>query len=232
MMIVGILLAMRTLASAPGDSAYLYRDTLSVEPVGLRLTVPSFWMGRVPAGATSLNPGGGRSACQLSERSTVVERIVTRREQLVALDGYPYGSKLAPELALDSIVPAAALVAHVGGVPFETNCIAPHVRIYVVEKAAMEPVAIAVVARREIGRHYSDVASTSVDSAGWNILRLAWTDSKTDFVHPGTLEIWYRQLGSRVVILGVMDAWSGKEDTSAFLTSIRFSATRRALPNK
>lgn len=230
-MIVGILLAVRTLATAPGDSAYLSGDTLRVEPVGLRLTVPSFWMGRVPTGATSLVPGAGRLGCQLSERSTVEERIVTRREQLVAHDGYPHGTKMAPELALDAVVPVEALVAHVGAVPFASNCIAPHVRIYVVEKAAREPVAISLVAPRAIDRHYSDVGSISVDSAGWKILRLSWTDSKTDFVHPGTLEIWYRQFGSRAVILSVMDAWSGKEDTAAFLTSIRLTAAHQALPN-
>ena len=219
-MILGLLLAVQTLASVP-DSAYLSGDTLRVEPTGLRLTVPSFWMGRVPPAATPLAPGAGRSGCQLMERSSVEERVVTQRRQLVARERYRYGTKQAYDRALDSIVPAAALVAHVGGVPFARNCLAPHVRIYVADKSSVDTSAFASVARREIERLYTSVNSASVDSAGWHIQRLSWTDSKTDFIHPGTLEIWHRVVGEGVVILAVMDAWSGREDTAALLKSIR-----------
>ena len=217
MPISGLVLAARMLAVVPVDSAYLAGDTLRIEPVGLRVTVPSFWMGRVPPGATPLAPGGGRFGCQLMERSTVDERIVTDREQLATRERYRFGTKQAYDRALDSLAGSASLLAQLGGVPFARNCLAPQIRIYVADRATIDTAALGVVARREVERQYSAIKSVRTDSAGWSIERLSWTDSKTDFIHPGTLEVWYRVVGSRLIILAVMDAWSGKEDTAALL---------------
>jgi hypothetical protein len=155
------------------------------------------------------------------EKSTVDERVVTDRARLASRRRWKAGTRQVYEAALDSIAPESALVAHVGSVPYASTCIGPQVRIYVTERLTVQPSAFAEVARREIERQYSRVTVSRSDSAGWTISRLAWTDSKTDFIHPGTLEIWYRQLGSRSVILGVMDAWSAKIDAAAFLGSIR-----------
>lgn len=221
MLTAASLLVIHALAGAPSDTAVLSGDTLHIAPIALRLTIPSLWMGRTPIGATPIAPGGGRFGCQLMERSTLNERILTDRAQLASRARGQYGPKQVYDTALDSIVPESALVAHVGAVPYARNCIAPHVRIYVADTGAARPDAFALVARRVIERQYPGIKSVTTDSAGWNIVRLAWTEAKTDFIHPATLDIWSRQMAGRLVILGVMDSWAGKDDTTALLKSIR-----------
>ena len=221
MLIASLLIVLQALAVAPSDTAFLSGDTLHIAPMGLRLTVPSFWMGRIPSGTTPSAPGGGRFGCQLMERSTLSERIVTDRAQLSSRSRGRYGPKQVFDLVLDSIVPGSALVAHVGAVPFARNCVAPHVRIYVADTVAAQPSAFARVARRVIERQYSGIKSVTTDSAGWTIVRLAWTEAKTDFIRPAALDIWSRRMGGRLVILGVMEFWAGKDDTAALLNSIR-----------
>jgi hypothetical protein len=221
MLTTSILLAIQALTAAPSDSAFLSGDTLRIEPLGLRLIIPAFWMGRIPPGATPSAPGAGRFGCQLMQRSAVEERIITDREKLTALQRALSEPRQTYEAALDSIAPRTALVAHLSAVPYASSCLAPHVLVYVVDKSLARPSAFAGVASREVVRQYSGIKNASADSAGWSMVRLSWTESKTDFIRPATLEIWCRQLGDRLVILGIMEGWSGKGDMASLLSSIR-----------
>jgi hypothetical protein len=205
----------------PRDTAYRSADTVFVEPIGARLTIPSFWMGRTPTDRTSFFPGGSRFQCQAMEAGAIEDRLVTDKLRLSSMPRPPYGPQKEYEAAFDSLVPRSLLAAQVGPVPYSRNCVAPHVRIYVADTTGLRLSSFGSIAVRQIEREYSGVRSASVDSAGWSIVRITWTESKTDFIHPASLEFWSRRIGHRMLILAVMDTWAGKDDVGALLNSVR-----------
>lgn len=100
---LSVSLALSLAVMTPNDSVRRVVDTLYIEPLGLRATVPALWMGRVPAGATVVSPGKGRFGCQLHVDRPVSERVVTDRSTFPAIIQGIYGPLQSAQEALDSI---------------------------------------------------------------------------------------------------------------------------------
>ena len=207
--------------SVGADTARRTADTVFIEPPGVRLTIPSLWMGRVPPGAKPTVPGRGRFGCQLMISGPVEDRIVLDPNRFLTIQEGIFGERRAYQDALDAIFPASIMVAHLGGDRFNNSCLAPQVHIYVADSATVHPADFGPAAEPVIERAYSRVRRVESDSAGWHVVRISWTESKTDFIHPATLEIWARVVGSRMLILGIMDSWAARGDVAELLASIR-----------
>lgn len=222
-MVVGsLLLALHLTGTAqPLDTARRVADTLVIEPLGIRLTIPSLWMGRIPAGATMGSPPQGRIGCQLGISGPPEDRIVVEPARFMLIQQGIFGERRSYQDALDAVVGGAPMVAHVGGDRFNSNCIAPQAHIYVLDTAAAHATGFGAVAQGIIERSYTGVRRVERDSAGWHVERIAWREAKTDFSHPATLDIWSRTIGSRVLIIGIMDSWAANGDTDRMLASVR-----------
>jgi len=170
---------------SPNDSVRLVADTLRIEPLGVRATVPALLMGRVPP-AAAVNDQG-RFGCQLDVRKPVSERVVTDPSKFAEIIKGIYGPVRSAQEALDSILPRSAMVANVGGYRFNGDCVAPNVHLYVADTASLASVPIASIAQRVVEREFSGVKRTEADSASWHVVRLSWDDRQTDFFKPGTL---------------------------------------------
>lgn len=219
MLVVSVLLSLSFVA--PNDSVRRVADTLFIEPLGIRATVPALWMGRVPSGSTVLAPGKGRFGCQIHVEEPVNERIVTERSQFPAIMQGIYGPIRSAQEALDSIIPRSAMLASVGGDRFNGNCVAPHIHLYVVDSASLRSVSIAAITQRVVGKVFRGVKLAVGDSASWSVVKLSWDDRQTDFLKPGTLEVFTRRVRDRVLLVAVMDGWSDRPDADEFLASIR-----------
>lgn len=205
----------------PNDSARRVADTLLIEPLGVRATVPALWMGRVPPGATIIAPGPGRFGCQIDVNKPVGERVVTDQSKFSEIIQGIYGPVRSAQEALDSILPRSAMVANVGGDRFNGNCVAPHIHLYVTDTASLASMPVAAIAQRVVEKVFSGVKRTESDSASWRVIKLSWDDRQTDFLKPGTLEIMIRRFRDRVLLVAVMDGWSDRLDANEFLASIR-----------
>lgn len=219
MLYVSIALSLAVLA--PIDSVQRVADTIYIEPLGVRATVPALWMGRVPPGATMVAPGNGRLGCQLDVNKPVSERVVTDRLKFATIIQGIYGSVRSSQEALDSILPRSAMVGNVGGDRFNGNCVAPHIHLYVVDAAWIESLQVASISQRIIEKDFAGVKRAESDSASWHVVNLSWNDSQTDFQKPGTLEILIRRYRDRLLVVAVMDGWSDRMDANEFLASIR-----------
>lgn len=222
MLLISILLALAMpVAVQEHVSAKLVADTLQIEPLGVRFTVPPLWMGRIPGGGWESARDSGRFGCQMLISGAVEDRIVTAPEALEQITRGIFDPVRSYQTALDSIFIGARMVAHVGGDRFSGGCVAPQIHLYVSDTSSFEPSSIGDAAQRIVGRKYSKIHRTESDSSSWYIVRLNWTDAATDWIKPATFEIWTRRSGTNVLILGVMDRWSGRLDANAFLSSFR-----------
>ena len=218
---LSVSLALSLAVMTPNDSIRRVADTLSIEPLGVRATVPALWMGRVPAGATMISPGKGRFGCQLDVGRPVSERVVIDRATFPAIIQGIFGPVQSAQEALDSILPRSAMVANVGGDRFNGNCVAPHIHLYVIDTASIAAVPVAAIAQRVVEKVFPGVTRIESDSASWHVINLSWDDRQTDFLKPGTLEIMTRRFRDRVLVVAVIDGWSGRIDANEFLASIR-----------
>jgi hypothetical protein len=219
--VLSVSLALSLAVMTPTDSVRRVVDTLYIEPLGVRATVPALWMGRIPAGATMVSPGKGRFGCQLNVGKPVNERVVTDRLTFPAIFQGIYGPLQSAQEALDSILPRSGMVASVGGDQFNGHCVAPHIHLYVTDTAAIAAVPVAAIAQRVVEKVFSRVKRIESDSASWHVIHLSWDDRQTDFLKPGTLDIMTRRFRDRVLIVAVMDGWSDRIDANEFLASIR-----------
>lgn len=214
------------------DSARLLGDTVFIEPIGVRLTLPGLWLGR-SAEARRTAAGQERLLCQYSVSGSVADRIVTDRVRLLALRDQARGHRQAYQAALDDVVPHSAAVAHVGGAPFSGGCGAPQIRVYIVDSTQAPPSDAGAVAQAAIERSFSGVTRTQVDSAGWRVTRMRWRVVEYDYIFPGTLDLWSRTVANRVVVVAVMDAWTAAGDVASVLSSLEIrGAPARELPNQ
>jgi hypothetical protein len=108
-----------------------------------------------------------------------------------------------------------------GGDRFNGTCMTPQIHVFVTEAGLVELPSVGPTAERIVGRDYARIERAESDSGAWHTVRLAWTDSKTDWVKPASLDIWFRRYGSRILVLAVIDAWSDRTHTNAFLSSLR-----------
>jgi hypothetical protein len=205
----------------PTDSTRRVADTLFIEPLGVRALVPPLWMGRVPEGATMRAPGRGRFGCQLDVSKPISDRVVIDPADFPAMLQGIYGPVRSAQEALDSVLPRSAMVASVGGDRVNGSCVAPHIHFYVADAVLPISPMIASIAHRVVERTFQGVERVEGDSASWHVISLSWTDTQTDFIKPGTLEILTRRFGDRVLLVAVMDGWSGRGDANEFLASIR-----------
>ena len=219
MLVASIVLALASVM--PADSARRVADTLFIEPLGVRAIVPPLWMGRVPEGATMNAPGRGRFGCQLDVSKPVNDRVVVDPAKFPAMIQGIYGPVRSAQDALDSILPRSVMVANVGGDRFNGNCVAPHIHLYVADATLSASPSIASTAQRVVEKTFAGVKRVESDSASWHVINLSWNDRQTDFLKPGTLEILMRRFGDRLLLVAVMDGWSGRGDANEFLASIR-----------
>ena len=187
---VSIVLALAVVSL--NDSVRLVADTLRIEPLGVRATVPALLMGRVPPAATVNGQGRygqGRFGCQLDVRKPVSERVVTDPSKFAEIIKGIYGPVRSAQEALDSILPRSAMVANVGGDRFNGNCVAPRTHLSVADTASLASVPVASIAQRVVGRVFSGVKRMEADSASWHVVKSSWDDRQADFFKPGTLEM-------------------------------------------
>jgi len=214
------------LAFASSDSARLVGDTVFIEPLGARFTIPASWMGQ--KGPTDPH----RSGCQtwpFYEVGPLEDRIITTPSRLATLTAGPASHLRVHEDALHAILKPSYLVAHVGAVPLTFGCLAPQVHVYVAAATEVRPRAFAANARSVLEqRKASDLSLTEADTLGWHRVSFLWRVFDNDFRYPTTLDVWSRTIGSRVVIVAVMDRWSGPVDTAELLSSWSFNASGRA----
>lgn len=216
------MFALPTLLSVQSsDSVRRVADTLFFEPLSVRATVPALWMGRVSEGVTALAPGRGRFGCQIHVEGPADVRVIVNASQLATIGQGLYGPRRSYQDALDSILPRGSLLAHVGGDRFNGNCVAPQIHLYVVDAASVQPTSFASRVEAVAAQQYSGIQRAEIDSASWHIVRVSWTDNKTDFIKPATLEIYARRIGARLLLVAVMDGWAAQFDTEEFLNSIR-----------
>jgi hypothetical protein len=212
-----LLTAVTTLSLQLGDTASRVADTLRIEPLGVRFTIPALWMGRTPDDPSA----SGALGCQRNVSAPIEQRIVTAPEQLAQIFDGIYAPKRTYQTALDSLVPRAAMVAHVGGHRFNGNCVTPQIHVFVASAASIDLSALAATAERIVGREYTRIARAESDSGAWHIVHLSWTDAKTDWIKPASLEIRFRRYVAQVLVLGIMDAWADPRNAGAFVSSLR-----------
>jgi hypothetical protein len=199
------------------DSARLVDDRLVIEPLGLSLQVPPLWLGR---------PGPpGLLLCDASPAGTVSDRIRTNRRSLEDLRESHREWKTEYSAVLNTMLPFNTLVAHLGGDPWNGNCGAPHLRIYVRDTTA-ETVAIAAVRGVHAAEEFFEpVQRFDADSAGWSLTRLSWDAWYYDYGGIATIEFWSRRVRSRIVTFVFMytpsnDYWTTLKPQ--ILQSVRF----------
>jgi hypothetical protein len=132
----GILAVTLQLAAiATGDTVRISGDHLIVEPLGFSIQIPALWLGK--RGPPNL------PFCDVHPAGTVSDRILTDRSRLEQLRN-PMGEwKREYAAVIDSVMPFAALTAHLGGDPWNGSCGAPQMRVYVQDSAAPTPRALA-----------------------------------------------------------------------------------------
>src|SRR5262249_5338600 len=124
------------LAFASSDSARLVGDTVFIEPLDARFTIPASWMGRKGP------PDGSRTGCQSNPFIGVgplEDRIITAPSRLATLTVDPASHLRVHEDALNAILKPSYLVAHVGAVPLTFGCLAPQVHVYVAAATDVRP---------------------------------------------------------------------------------------------
>ena len=213
------------LAFASSDSARLVGDTVFIEPLGARFTIPASWMGRKGP------PDRGRTGCQSNPfiGGPLEDRTITEPSRLATLAVDPASHLRVHEDALNAILKPSYLVAHVGTVPLTFGCLAPQVHVYVAAATDVRPRTFAANARSVLEQRKTlDLSFTEADTQGWHRVSFSWRVVESDFRYPTTLDIWSRAIGSRVVIVAVMDRWYGPVDTAELLSSWSFNASGRA----
>jgi hypothetical protein len=222
MLISSLLLALNTLTgSQVSDTARRVADTVFIEPVGVRLIIPPLWMGTIPAGEGAHSSGLGAFNCQLRISGPVDDRVVLDPSRFAATRQGLYGARRSYQNALDAILSNAMMVAHVGGDRFNSGCVAPHAQLYVAGAEDAAPAGFGAQAERVIALEYGGIKRVETDSASWHIVRISWTEAKTDWIHPATLEIWSQRIGNRFFVIAVMDSWANRVDSARLLASIR-----------
>ena len=225
MLVSALLLPVTFALSVPvADSTRLVADTLVIQPIGVHVTVPALWMGRVPPELTARRFGAGAPfGCQIdASHSPLENRIVVDPSRFAGIQSGLFGERKSYQDALDMVLPVGSMVAHAGGDRFNSKCLAPQVHIYVADSAAVHVGNFLAQAQATIERQYPGVRGSETDSAGWHIVRFSWTETKTDFIHPASLMILARVIGGRALALGVMDAWTDPRNVNDLLTSIRW----------
>src|SRR5215469_11941949 len=110
-------------AFASSDSARLVGDTVFIEPLGARFTIPASWMGRKGP------PDPHRLGCQRYEAGPfyvgpLEDRIITAPSRLATLTAGPASHLRVHEDVLNAILKPSYLVAHIGAVPLALGCLA------------------------------------------------------------------------------------------------------------
>ena len=207
-------------ATSP-DSARRVADTVLIEPLGARVIIPSFWTGRSSGGSAESPARRDRLSCQNAPWGPLDGRVIVDQAQLANMGGKLFGSMRAAQGALDATVPRRSMVAHMGSARFDGQCLGPQVHLYVTDSLLHGPLVLGAVAQQLIARDYGPVQRTEADSAGWHLTRLSWTDDKTDFIHPGTLEVWTRKVRKRYIVLGIIYRFAGAIDTDELLSTLQ-----------
>jgi hypothetical protein len=191
-----LLLGLVIQAFPATDTAYLEGERLLVQPIGITFRVPPVWLGNSP-------PKGRDYPCGNPPSGTVSDRIVTEPGRFRSLQR-PGGEWKAEFAAVvDSVLPFRDLVAHLGGDPWNGNCGAMQMRVYVGDHLAWRTIE-ALPGVRSARRYFKPVHRTQVDSAGWGITRLSWNAWYTDYGGPATVEFWSRSFGGRDLVLVFM----------------------------
>jgi hypothetical protein len=183
-------------AIATGDTARISGDRLIVEPLGFSIQIPALWLGK-PAPPNLL-------FCDAHPAGTVSDRILTDRTRLEQLRN-PMGEwKREYAAVIDSMIPFAALTAHLGGDPWNGSCGAPQMRVYVQDSAAPAPRVLAQRGVESAERFFRPVQKVQADSAGWELTRIFWEGFYYDYGGTAQVEFWSRRIRNRSVTLVFM----------------------------
>src|SRR4051812_4838395 len=160
------LLALQLLASTTTDTARISGDQLVVEPLGFSFAIPDLWLGK---------PGPPKLLfCDAHPAGSVSDRIVTERRRLTQLQNPEGEWKKEYAAVIDSVMPLDALVAHLGGDPWNGHCGAPQMRVYVQDSSSSSPRTLSSRGAASAARYFQPVANVRADSAGWEVTRIFW----------------------------------------------------------
>ena len=190
------LLALQLVAHATTDTAHISDDRLVVEPLGFSFTIPALWLGK-PAPPKLL-------FCDAHPVGSVSDRIVTERSRFVRLQNPRSAWKKEYAAVIDSVMPFDALVAHLGGDPWNGDCGALQMRVYVQDSSAPSPRALSSRGTASAARYFKPVQNVRADSAGWEVTRIFWDAFYYDYGGTAQVEFWSRVVRNRRVTLVFM----------------------------
>ena len=189
-------LTLQLAAIAAVDTARMSGDRLVVEPLGFSFEIPALWLGR---------PGPPNLLyCDAHPAGTVADRILTERTRLEQLKNPRAEWKTEYAAVVDTMMPFAALEAHLGGDPWNGSCGAPQMRVYVQDSAASQPRLSAQRGVESAKRFFQPVRLVQADSAGWQLTRISWEGFYYDYGGTAQVEFWSRRVRNRLVTLVFM----------------------------
>ena len=189
-------LTLQLSATAVADTARLSGERLLVEPLGFSFQVPPLWLGR-------LGPAG-LSFCDAHPSGTIADRILTERSRFPTLRSPRGEMKREYAAVVDSVMPFSALVAHLGGDPWNGSCAAPQMRVYISDPAALSVRSLIPRGIQSAERAFPPVSRADADSSGWQIIRLSWSGWHYDYGFTAQVEFWSRPVQDRIVTLVFM----------------------------
>jgi len=191
--VIVLALPLRLHAQEP---ARVVGTALQLSSLGMQITLPSAWVGLPP------DPTSG--VCDDFLSGTPDERLLTRREQFVVLPSPTGEWKREFGAVVDSVLPFAALVAHVGGNPWLGHCSEIQLRIYVGAKGVRPTDASMLLAQRVADRYFhSTISGPARLPSGWERRRIGWTAWYTDYGGDATVEFFLWDVEARTVVFCV-----------------------------
>lgn len=214
-----VALGLHLAAGATTDTARISGDRLLVEPLGFSFTIPALWLGK---------PGPSKLLfCDAHPAGSVSDRILTERSRLPQLKDPKGEWKKEYAAVIDSMMPFDALVAHLGGDPWNGYCGAPQMRVYVQDSSAPPPRALSSRGTASAARYFQPVQNVQADSAGWEVTRVFWDAFYYDYGGTAQVEFWSRVIRDRRVTLVFMYTpyvEHHRAVLSSILQSVRISA--------
>ena len=211
------LLALQLIAHATTDTARISDDRLVVEPLGFSFAIPGLWLGK---------PGPPKLLfCDAHPAGSVSDRILTERSRFLQLQN-PVGEwKKEYAAVIDSVMPFDALVAHLGGDPWNGHCSALQMRVYVQDSSTLSPRAVSSRGAASAARYFKPVQNVRADSTGWEVTRIFWDAFYYDYGGTAQVEFWSRIVRNRRVTLVFMyTPWveHHRAMISSILESVRY----------
>ena len=210
--LVGI--ALQVLAAATTDSARVVNGRLVVEPLGISFQIPPVWLGLPDALKRD-------RSCANTPGGTVADRIKVRRQDFASLRGPTGEWKREYDAVVESMLPFRSLVAHLGGDPWDGNCGAIQMRVYVGAFSGRRMATQAIVGARVASRYFRPVRRVVAVRQAWTRVSLSWKADYGDYFGTAHVEVWTRPVKGRFLVLVFMfgDGMEQRADIDGIVAS-------------